>query len=182
MINVPNLITLVRLALVPAMAWCVVSGRYAAAATVFLIAALSDLADGYIARKYRMVSRLGALLDPVADKLNMFVATIVLASKDLVPLWLAVAIIARDVAIVLGVLAYRIRGKSLEMKPSRISKINTFLEFAVLALVFASAARWVDVDAWLPLLFRVVLVTVIASAAHYAWLWIRGRLAVRRSS
>ena len=182
MMNLPNLITLLRLALVPVMAWCVLSGSYAAAAIVFLTAAVSDLADGYIARRFGMVSRFGALLDPVADKLNMFVATIVLASRDFVPLWLAGAIIARDVAIVLGVLAYRMRGKSLEMKPSRLSKLNTFVEFAVLTLVFASAARWVDVDAWLPLLFRIVLVTVIASAAHYAWLWSRGRLRMRRSS
>jgi len=114
--------------------------------------------------------------------LAFWVATIVLASRELVPLWLAVAIIARDVAIVVGILLYRMRGRSLEMKPSRISKINTFVEFSVLSLVFGSAARWVDVDRWLPLLFRVVLVTVVASAAHYAWLWIRGRLVMRRSS
>jgi cardiolipin synthase len=181
MLNAANLITLVRLALVPLMGWCVVSGRYAAAAAVFLIAALSDLADGYIARRFGMVSRLGGLLDPVADKLNMFVATLVLASKDLVPVWLAAAIIARDVAIVAGVVAYRMRGKSLAMKPTWLSKFNTFVEFGVLALVFASAAGWVDIDRWLPLSFRIVLVTVIASAAHYAWLWKSGRLAMHRS-
>jgi cardiolipin synthase (CMP-forming) len=180
MLNVPNLITLVRLTLVPIVAWCVLAGAYPAAATLFLIAAVSDLADGFIARRYAMVSRLGALLDPVADKLNMFVATVALAWQELLPVWLAVAIVARDVAIVLGVLVYRLRGKSLEMKPSRLSKLNTFLEFTVLALVFASAARWIDVDTWLPLLFRVVLVTVVASAAHYTWLWRSGRLAVRR--
>jgi len=178
--NVPNLITFLRLGLVPLMAWCALTGAYAAAATMFLVAALSDLADGYIARRYGMVSRLGALLDPIADKLNMFVATVVLASSGHVPIWLAAAIIARDVAIVFGILAYRVRGKKFEMKPSRLSKLNTFMEFAVLTLVLASAARWIDVDAWLPLLFRIVLVTVIASAVHYTWLWLDGRLKMRR--
>mgnify|MGYP003579842637 CR=1 FL=1 len=67
-----------------------------------------------------------------------------------------------------------------EMKPSRLSKLNTFMEFAVLTLVFASAARWIDIDAWLPLLFRTVLVTVLASAAHYTWLWLGGHLRVQR--
>ena len=178
--NLPNLITLLRLCLVPLLAWCVLSGAYAAAAAMFLIAAVSDLVDGYVARRFAMVSRLGALLDPVADKLNLFVATVTLAWQQLVPIWLAAAIVARDVAIVVGVLVYRLRGKKLEMRPSRLSKLNTFVEFAVLALVLGSAARWVDVDRWLPLLFRVVLVTVIASAAHYTWLWRRGRLKMRR--
>ena len=180
MLNVPNLITIVRLALVPLMAWCALTGAYPAAAAIFLIAALSDLADGFIARHYKMVSRLGALLDPIADKLNMFVATIVLAWQDLLPIWLAVAIVARDVAIVFGIVVYRLLGKKLEMKPSRLSKLNTFMEFAVLTLVFASAARWIDIDAWLPLLFGVVLVTVIASAADYTWVWLSGRLKMRR--
>jgi len=71
--------------------------------------------------------------------------------------------------------------KSLAMKPTWLSKFNTFVEFGVLALVFASAAGWVDIDRWLPLSFRIVLVTVIASAAHYAWLWKSGRLAMHRS-
>src|SRR4051812_15796606 len=91
--NVPNLLTFARLGLVPIVAYCIISRAYAAAATVFLIAALSDLADGYIARRLKLVSRLGALLDPVADKLNMFVATVALARQDLLPIWLALAIV-----------------------------------------------------------------------------------------
>ena len=175
--NVPNLLTIARLGLVPVMAYCIISRAYTAAATVFLIAALSDLADGYIARRFKLVSRLGALLDPVADKLNMFVATVALALQDLLPIWLALAIVARDTAIVGGVLAYRVRGKSLEMRPTGLSKVNTFLEFVVLLLVLLTAARFIQSTTWLPPLFLVVLATVLASTAHYAWLWIQGRLA-----
>src|SRR5215467_4849625 len=119
--NVPNLITLVRLGLVPILAYCVISRAYAAAATIFLIAALSDLADGYIARRFKLVSRLGALLDPIADKLNMLVTTVLLAWQELLPIWLAIAIVVRDIAIVLGVLIYRFSGRNLEMKPTRLS-------------------------------------------------------------
>jgi cardiolipin synthase len=174
---VPNLITGTRLVLVPILAYCLISRAYAAAVIVFLVAALSDLADGYIARRFKSVSRFGALLDPVADKLNMLVATVTLAWQDLVPMWLALAIVGRDVAIVLGVLAYRALGRRLEMRPTRLSKINTFLEFSVLLLVLAAAAQWIEPGVWLSASFMLVLASVIASAAQYTWLWRRGRLA-----
>jgi cardiolipin synthase len=180
--NVPNLITFVRLGLVPILAYCVISRAYAAAATIFLIAALSDLADGYLARRFKLVSRLGALLDPSADKLNMLVTTVLLAWQELLPVWLAIAIVARDIAIVLGVLIYSFGGRSLEMKPTRLSKANTFLEFSVLVLVLASAAHWIQLSTWLPLLFVIVLTTVVASTVQYAWLWTRGDLTLRRRS
>src|SRR6266436_7295619 len=106
--DVPNLITLFRLVLVPVMAYFAWFGEYAVALPIFLVAALTDLADGYIARHFKLVSKLGALLDPVADKLNMFVATVVLAWQSQIPIWLAVAIIGRDVVIVVGALVYRI--------------------------------------------------------------------------
>jgi cardiolipin synthase (CMP-forming) len=175
--NIPNLLTLARLGIAPIVAYCVLSRNYAAATTFFLVAALSDLADGYIARRFKVVSRLGALLDPIADKLNMFVATVALAWQDLLPIWLALAIVARDIAIVGGVLAYRIRGKSLVMHPTPLSKVNTFLEFGVLLLVLLAAGRFFFPPAWFQLLFLVVLATVIASTAQYAWLWSRGLLA-----
>ena len=174
--NLPNLLTFARLALVPIVAYCIVSRNYAAAATVFLVAALSDLADGYIARRFKLVSRLGALLDPVADKLNMFVTTVALAWQGLLPIWLVIAIVARDIAIVGGVLAYRVIGRRLEMKPSGLSKVNTFFEFSVLLLVLLAAAQFIQSTAWLPPLFVVVLATVLASSAQYMWLWMRGRL------
>ena len=177
--HLPNLITLVRLFLVPMIAYCVVASDYAAAAGLFLISALSDLVDGYLARRFRLATRLGAVLDPVADKLNMFVVTVTLAWQALVPLWLAVAIVGRDVAIVGGVLAYRLRGRKLAMRPTRLSKVNTFLEFSVLLLVLLSAAGPIVAGFWLSVLFGVVLTSVVASAAQYTWLWSRGRLASR---
>lgn len=176
---VPNLITLVRLGLVPVVAYCIVERAYATAAAVFLVAALSDLVDGYIARRFKVVSRLGALLDPVADKLNMLVATVTLAWQDLVPTWLAVAIVGRDAAIVAGVLAYRAAGRGLEMRPTRLSKANTALEFSVLLLVLVAAAGWIRPGLWLTVLFVVVLASVLASWVQYAWLWGRGRLESR---
>jgi cardiolipin synthase len=178
--SLPNLITLARLGLVPLMAWYAARGVYVAALPIFLLAALSDFADGYIARKFKVVSRLGAALDPIADKLNMFVATLLLAWQSLLPIWLAAAIIGRDVVIVAGVLAYRRFRGPLEIKPTRLSKANTVIEFGVLLAVMAQAAGWIDARAWMPMLFAVVFVTVVASGVQYVWLGIRMAFFTRR--
>ena len=178
--NLPNLITLLRLGLIPVMAWYVASGAYAIAAPIFLLAALSDLADGYIARRFKLVSKLGALLDPVADKLNMLVATLMLAWQDLIPIWLAIAIVGRDIVIVLGALAYRLVRGQLKIAPTPLSKLNTVIEFTVLLLVMATAANWIETGPWMQALFVLVLVTVVASGTQYVWQWSRMALDGRR--
>jgi cardiolipin synthase len=178
--NLPNLITLLRLCLVPVMAYYAAREEYAIALPIFLVAAISDFVDGYIARALKVVSRLGAALDPVADKLNMFVATVLLAWQGLLPLWLAAAIIGRDIVIVAGVIAYRLIFQPPDMKPTRLSKTNTFIEFGVLLVVMATAADWVDARAWLPALFVVTLVTVVASGVQYVWLGTRMAMAEHR--
>ena len=179
MLNVPNFITLIRLALVPVTAWLLWREIYGLALIVFLSAAISDFIDGIIARRFDQASVLGATLDPIADKLNMFVATVMLAWQGLLPLWLAVAIVLRDVVIVGGALAYCWFVGHVEMTPTRLSKINTFFEFGVLLLVMANAAAWFDASAWLPPVFVLVFATVVASGAHYVWVW--GRKAARES-
>ena len=177
--NIPNLITLLRLGLIPVRAYFLAKGAYGISLSVFLVAALSDLADGYIARRFKVTSALGAALDPIADKLNMLVATVLLAWQELIPIWLAIAIVARDIVIVAGALAYRLAIGRVEIAPTRLSKTNTFIEFAELLLVMAAAAGWVDTGAWLSTVFLIVFLTVVASGAQYVWLW--GRKAVTAS-
>ena len=178
--NLPNLITLVRLGLVPVMAYFAWVGDYAIALPIFLIAALTDFADGYIARRFGLVSKLGALLDPVADKLSMFLATAVLAWQSEIPIWLAVAIIGRDVVIVVGAVLLRITRGRLDIKPTRLSKVNTAIEFAVLLLVMAAATGWIDAGAWMPPLFVVAFLTATASGIQYVWYGSRMAFAQRR--
>jgi cardiolipin synthase (CMP-forming) len=181
MLELPNIITLVRIGLVPIMAYYLVIETYRIALPIFLIVALSDLADGYIARKFKLASRLGATLDPIADKLSMLVATLLLAWQALLPIWLAIAIVARDTVIVLGALAYRLMLGRVEIAPTRLSKLNTAIEFTVLLLVMAAAAGWFDAGAWTAAVFMVVFATVIASGAQYVWLWGRKALSERRA-
>src|SRR2546430_17387808 len=104
MLNVPNIITLTRIALIPVMAYYLFIGAYAIALPIFLAAALSDLADGYIARRFNLASTLGATLDPIADKLSMLVATLLLTWHLLMPIWLPIPIVPRDIVIVFGAL------------------------------------------------------------------------------
>ena len=175
--TIPNLITLIRLALVPVMGYFVIAGEYGIALIVFLAAALSDLLDGLIARGFDLTSTLGATLDPIADKLNMFVATVLLAWQGLIPLWLAVAIVLRDVLIVVGALVYRAVLGHIEITPTFLSKVNTFIEFTVLLVVMAAAAAWIDPGGIMSFVFAIVFVTVVASGAQYVWIW--GRKAAR---
>jgi len=181
MLNIPNSITLIRLGLVPAMAYYLADEAYEIALPIFLGAALSDFADGYIARRFKLVSTFGATLDPIADKLSMLVATVLLAWQTLLPLWLAVAIVARDIVIVVGAIFFLLVRGRLDIAPTRLSKVNTFIEFAVLLVVMAAAAGWIETGAWMPIVFVIVLTTVVASGAQYVWLWGRKAVSGRRT-
>lgn len=182
MLNVPNLITVIRVLLIPVIAVLLVRRQYAPALAVFMAAAISDFADGAIARHYRIVSEFGARLDPIADKLTMFTATVLLAWQGWLPLWLAAAIVVRDVVIASGAIAYRLVVGQVEMAPTWLSKINTALEFAALAGALAHAATLIDGSAWLPALFAAVFVTVTVSGAQYVWVWSRKAAAARRGA
>jgi cardiolipin synthase len=175
--TLPNVITLARLALIPVVGYALATHAYRVALPIFLLAALSDAADGYIARRFAMTSRLGATLDPIADKLNMLAATIVLAWQELMPMWLAALIIGRDVVIVAGAIAYRTALGHLDIAPTRLSKLNTVIEFALLLVVMASAAHWIDAGDMLSFAFAITGASVVASGAQYVWLW--GRKALR---
>ena len=180
--HLPNLLTILRLVLVPVIAGAILRRDDGVALALFLSSALSDLADGYLARRFGVTSRLGALLDPVADKASMFSATVLLAWQGHLPWWLAVAIVLRDVVIVGGALAYRRLRGTLRIAPTRVSKINTALEFGVLLAVLAVGAGWLPGGAWLQAAFGIVLATVVASGAQYVWLGARGAFGGRRTS
>ena len=102
--TIPNLLSMLRLALVPPFLVLIVVGDYVAALIVLVVASFTDLLDGYLARRLHQVTRLGQILDPAADRLYIFAALVGLAANDLVPWWIVVVIVARDVfLLVLGV-------------------------------------------------------------------------------
>ena len=111
----------------------------------------------------------------------MFVATVALAWHGLVPLWLAVAIVGRDVVIVAGAAVYRLVRGHLDIAPTLLSKLNTAVEFTVLLLALAAGAGWITGGDWLRALFALALATVLASGAQYVWRWSRKAAAARRA-
>jgi cardiolipin synthase len=169
--HLPNLITALRFVLIPVLVLLLVEHRYVEAFAVFIVSALSDLADGLIARHCNLRTRLGAVADPLADKLTMLAVTLALAAQALIPAWLALAIVARDLLIVAGAVAFHFLVGRVEMAPSGLSKINTVLEFSVLAALLADAAGAIEVTALVPPLFVFVTLTIVGSGIQYVWVW-----------
>lgn len=167
----PNLITLARLVLVPVMAWLLLDGRYAAALVVFVSAAVSDVLDGYLARRFHQQSYIGAVLDPAADKLMVLTTAGTLTWLELLPIWVTVAVIARDAVIVSGFLAYRWLRGHVEMRPTWLGKANTGLVFGVFTLVLVQAAGLIELGRWLLVAYVVVVGMIVASGLHYIWVW-----------
>lgn len=180
--NIPTILTIARFFLAPVVSFLIIRESYAAAAAVFAAAALTDFADGVIARRFGLVSELGARLDAIADKAVMLATAAALAWNGLLPLWVAAAIIARDLVVLSGAIAYRIVVGQVQMAPTLLSKLNTGFEFAVLTGVLVDAAGLLDLSVWLPALFVVVFVTIALSGIHYVWVWAWKAVTARREA
>lgn len=176
LLNLPNSITIARTALLPLVLWLIATGSYSAAFALFLLCALGDALDGWLARRLQQTTLLGAWLDPAIDKLTIFTVTLLLGWQGLIPLWLIALVLARDLLIIGGTFAYRSLIGSVTIAPTRLSKFNTLVGFSLVLLVLANAARWLEIDALLPWAFLLLATTLIASGAHYAWIWGRRAL------
>jgi cardiolipin synthase len=169
--NVPNAITLLRITLVPVLAYLLLYGNYGAAIWLLLGAGLSDALDGFIARRFNLCTSLGAVLDPLADKILIITTVLALAWVRLLPSWLAIAIVARDLIIIGGAIAYYKRAGQLQMNPSIPSKMNTFVQICMVLLILGTAAGMVNAAGWFPVLFGCTLFTTVFSGIHYILVW-----------
>ena len=134
-LTVPNLITLVRILLTPLFIIFLIQGRYHKALLVFLLAGLSDLADGLVARRWHQKSPLGAYLDPLADKLLMSSSFVTLSIAHLIPPWLTVVVLSRDLTLALGVTIFRLADLPLVIAPTWLGKWTTTLQIFTILLV-----------------------------------------------
>jgi cardiolipin synthase len=182
MINLPNGLTLLRFALVPVIGLQLLKGEYGVACVLFIFSALSDLADGMIARHWSQRTRFGAIADPLADKLTMLTVTVLLTLLHGLPWWFAVAVVLRDLLIVGGALAYHWLVRPVDMAPSLVSKLNTALEFTLLVAVLAIHAGFVPDGVWRPVLLAATLVTIVLSGGHYVYVWGRKAAQARRKT
>ena len=133
--DIPNLITVLRILMVPPFVWLLLAGRHFEALVLFFIAGLSDGLDGFLAKRYGWTSRLGGLLDPLADKLLLVSGFIALGYQGLLPVYLVGLVLLRDLVIVSGAIAYHYRVAPLDADPSWVSKVNTVLQIALVLLV-----------------------------------------------
>ncbi len=172
-LTIPNLITLLRFVLVPAVIYAMLLGRMDWALAGFVVAGVSDGLDGFIARQFNQRSALGAYLDPMADKLLLVSVFVVLGLMGELPLWLVIAAVSRDALIVTAVLLSTVMGNPVEMKPIFVSKANTAVQIVLAALVLSELAfgqHFWDLRGWLVVLSGLL---TAASAAAYLVAWLR---------
>lgn len=169
--DIPNIISILRILLVAPVMYMLYEGEFAIALLLFFVAGVSDGLDGYLAKRYNWTSHLGSMLDPIADKLLLVGSYGVLAWIGIIPMWLVVTIIARDIIIVVGSFSYYLLYGRYEMQPSNISKVNTFAQI-VLVLFVVSSYGLFEVSADVVTAgFYIVLLTTVLSGLDYILIW-----------
>jgi cardiolipin synthase len=169
--QIPNIITGVRLVLIGPILWFIAGGAYQTALALFVAAGVSDGIDGYLARRFDWRTRLGSFLDPLADKLLLIGAYTVLGMQGYLPIWLAVLVIGRDLVIMGGALAYHLLTRELYMDPSFLSKLNTFMQIALVALVMLDLALLPIAPAVVSSGVWAVAFTTLLSGMLYVAVW-----------
>ena len=170
--SLPNLITIARLVLVPVIVALMAHQRWEAVLATFVVAGLSDAADGFIARHFKLQTELGAYLDPVADKALLISIYVMLAAVGVLPDWLAILVVFRDLMIVGGVVMAAFLGKPVTIRPLLISKANTTAQIGFAALVLAAKAFGLGLGLWFGPAIVVVATLTVASAAAYLAQWL----------
>lgn len=172
----PNAISIMRIVLVAPILMSIVQERFDLALLLFFIAGFSDGLDGYLAKRYDWHTRIGALLDPIADKLLVAGTFVVLAYTAHIPAWLAILVILRDVIIIGGATAYNFLIRPVEGEPTRISKLNTAMQLLFILFVLTRAAwGWPD-KITITIIGAGIVVTVVISGMDYVLKWARRAL------
>ncbi|HEY1309375.1 MAG TPA: CDP-alcohol phosphatidyltransferase family protein [Pseudolabrys sp.] len=171
--NIPNLITLGRILLVPFVVWAIASGAMWIAFVLFLAAGVSDAIDGYLAKRFKMTTELGAYLDPLADKALIVSIYLTLGISDLIPRWLVILVVSRDILIVGGILLSWLMGNPLKIKPLLVSKLNTVAQIAFACVVLGSLGFGIPADTLTLVLMVLVAALTLLSIAAYLAEWVR---------
>lgn len=169
--QIPNLLTLARIAAVPVLILFLYEGRYGAALAVFMLAGITDGLDGWIAKRFKCVTRLGSILDPLADKILIVSTYVMLVLAGDLPFWLILLIGFRDLGIIAGVLVLNTLNGHVQMQPSLLSKVNTFLQISLVILVMVERIGFIALEPVAEILLWFVAVTTVASAIHYVYFW-----------
>ena len=172
-VNIPNIITLGRILLVPVIIWAIAANQMTIAFVIFLVAGVSDAVDGFLAKRFNMSSELGALLDPVADKALLVSIYVALGIWGAVPRWIVILVVSRDLMIVGAVIISWLFGKPIPMKPLMVSKLNTVAQVAFAALVLAALGFGLSPEPFDIILMACVTVLTLLSVSLYLVEWVR---------
>ena len=170
--NLPNLLTLFRVLLIPLFVILIINKLFSWAIVTFAVAGATDAVDGLIARVTHQRTELGAYLDPIADKLLLSSAFITLAIIERIPSWLTIIVITRDVIILIGFLMFFLTDHHPKMGPSLLSKVTTFLQLSTVLLFLAREYYPVLTPLSNFAIYGVVIFTVL-SGAHYVYVGAR---------
>ena len=168
----PNLITIGRLLLVPFVVAMIGQGCWWPAFLGFVVAGASDAVDGFLARRWDMRTELGAYLDALADKALLVSIYVSLAVAGVLPGWIAILVVSRDVMIVGAIVLSWVLGKPVAINPMVVSKLNTAAQIGFAALALGSLALGVAPGAWIEAGLALVAALTVASTAAYLGRWL----------
>jgi cardiolipin synthase len=166
--NVPNSLTILRILLIPVFVGFLIYERYEYSLAVLLLAAITDGLDGTIARVANQRTRLGAYLDPLADKLLLTTGFVTLSVLHLLPLWIAILVVSRDMMLMTGTLLARLTESRVDISPTLLGKGTTLFQLSYLILAVLLTSRQMDLKLIQPLLYLMVGLTVM-SGFHYLY-------------
>ena len=172
-LSIPNLITLGRILLVPVVVWAIASGAMWIAFVLFLGAGLSDAVDGYLAKRFHMTTELGAYLDPLADKALIVSIYITLGIYGLIPGWLVILVVSRDIMIVGAVMLSWLVGTPVKVKPLLVSKLNTAAQIVFACVVLGTLGFAYPLPKISLVLMALVAALTLLSVAAYVAEWVR---------
>lgn len=177
--HLPNLLTVLRLLLVPVVVELILEGRLDWAFWVFVLAGVSDAVDGILARVLDARTTLGSYLDPLADKALLIATFVALGFAGVLPTWIVVLVVFRDLLIVGGAMLYQMVVGALHMKPLFVSKANTVAQVALAAGTLAVEGLDMDAGPLPGVLTALAAATTVASGGAYLWVW--GRRAIEET-
>jgi cardiolipin synthase len=178
-VTVPNVLTVFRMVLIPVFVSLLFYQRFILALSVFVLAGVTDGLDGLLARRFDQRSQLGTILDPIADKLMLVTSFVVLSMRSVfpqplpshlpVPFWVTVAVISRDVFIVVGAAAINMVTGFRGFRPSLLGKINTTVQIVAIAAIIFAASVPFGTGYYLPTIYTIVFALAVLSGAHYVF-------------
>ena len=176
----PNTLCVLRIALVPPTVWALGVSHYRTALGLVVLAALTDALDGFLARRFGWGSRVGSILDPLADKVMLVSLFLALGWLGLLPFWLTALVVLRDVVIVVGAIAYQVLVGGLKMEPTVAGKATTAAQLLLLGVVVGRLAGVPLPEGLVVTLIWIAAAVTLWSGVDYVYRWAQRAIAASR--